>query len=198
MRAKTDAVEMARLISRCTFPLQKENLRVFADILVPKVYKKGVQILKEGEICHSMLFVEKGMLRQYYYKKGKDMTEHISYENGIVMCIESYFQQEPTKLMIEALENSIVWEIPKSKVEELVNQYDDINRMYRRFLEVSLIESQKKADELRFEPARGRYLKLKQRHPQILLRAPQVYIASLLQMTPETLSRVRASDVQRP
>ena len=65
--------------------------------------------------------------------------------------------------------------------------------MYRKFLENSLIVSQEKADSLRFEPAHERYARLLRKHPEILKRAPLVYIASYLQMTPETLSRVRAS-----
>ena len=69
----------------------------------------------------------------------------------------------------------------------------DIERLYRGFIEHSLIESQVKADTLRFEPAHERYNRLLQLHPEILKRAPLVYIASLLQMTPETLSRVRSS-----
>ena len=195
MRRKTDAVDMAKLISACTSPLQRDSMHVFAEILVRKQYKKGSVLLNEGDTCNRMLFIEKGMLRQYYFKKGKDMTEHIAYEHCIVMCIESYFLEEPTRLMIEALENTVVWEIPKEKVEKLIDQYEDIERMYRKFLEVSLIDSQKKADQLRFESAQERYLKLKQSHPEILRRAPLVYIASFLQMTPETLSRVRSLDL---
>ena len=123
----------------------------------------------------------------------KDLTEHIGYENGMIICIESYFKQEPTRLMVETLEASVVWELPRVEVEKLIDQYHDIERLYRSFIEHSLIESQVKADTLRFEPAHERYNKLLQLHPEILKRAPLVYIASLLQMTPETLSRVRSS-----
>lgn len=87
----------------------------------------------------------------------------------------------------------MVWELPRVEVEKLIDQYRDIERLYRGFIEHSLIESQIKADTLRFEPAHKRYDKLLQLHPEILKRAPLVYIASLLQMTPETLSRVRSS-----
>jgi hypothetical protein len=59
-------------------------------------------------------------------------------------------------------------------------------------MEVSLIISQQKADTLRFESAQERYAKLLKQHPEILKRAPLLYIASLLQMSPETLSRVRS------
>jgi len=67
----------------------------------------------------------------------------------------------------------------------------NIQILYRKILEESLILSQIHADMLRFESAIGRYRKLVKRSPQLVLRAPLVYIASYLQMTPETLSRVR-------
>ena len=86
-----------------------------------------------------------------------------------------------------------MWELPKAQIEELASKYDDIEQLYRKFIEHSLIESQIKAAALRFEPAHERYNKLLRLHPEILKRAPLVYIASLLQMTPETLSRVRSS-----
>ena len=189
----TTNIEIARKIAEVNYPLSRESVHALAEIVVCKKYRKGEIVLKEGEVCKAMLFIEKGLLRQFYYKYDKDLTEHIGYENGIIICIESYFKQEPTRLMVETLESSVVWEIPKNQVEELASKYNDIEQLYRKFIEHSLIESQVKADTLRFEPAHERYNKLLRLHPEILKRAPLVYIASLLQMTPETLSRVRSS-----
>ena len=121
------------------------------------------------------------------------MTDHIGYEDGMVICLESYFKQEPTRLMVETLEPTVVWEMSKEAMERLAENYLDIAVMYRKFMEQSLIISQVKADTLRFESAHERYTKLLHSHPEILKRAPLVYIASYLQMTPETLSRVRSS-----
>ena len=189
----TTNIEIARKIAEVNYPLSRESVHALAEIVVCKKYRKGEIVLKEGEVCKAMLFIEKGLLRQFYYKYDKDLTEHIGYENGMIICIESYFKQEPTRLMVETLESSVVWEIPKNQVEELASKYNDIAPLYRKFIEHSLIESQVKADTLRFEPAHERYNKLLRLHPEILKRAPLVYIASLLQMTPETLSRVRSS-----
>lgn len=189
----TTNIEIARKIAEINHPLGRESIHALAEILVCRKYRKGEVVLRAGEVCKSMLFIEKGMLRQYYYKHDKDLTEHIGYENGMIICIESYFKQEPTRLMVETLEASVVWELPRMEIENLLDHYHDIERLYRSFIEHSLIESQVKADTLRFEPAHKRYNKLLQLHPEILKRAPLVYIASLLQMTPETLSRVRAS-----
>ena len=175
--------------------LERESIHAMADILVCRKYKKGEIILNEGEVCECMRYIEKGMTRQFYFKYDKDLTEHIAYEGGVVICLESYLKEEPTRLMIETLEPTIAWDIPKDKIEELALKDAEIGVWYRKLFEASLIESQVKADTLRFEPAHERYNKLLQLHPEILKRAPLVYIASLLQMTPETLSRVRSASL---
>ena len=176
-------------------PLLKESVHALADVLVCKKHKKGERILDVGDVCTSLRFIEKGMLRQFYFKYNKDLTEHIGYEVSMVVCLESYFKQEPTRLMIEALEPTVLWELGKTDMERLSEEKFDIATLYRRFFESSLIESQIKADILRFEPAHERYNRLLKKHPEILKRAPLVYIASFLQMTPETLSRVRSSSL---
>lgn len=189
-------IEVAKvMVSGMKCMLSREQIHELADILVCRKFKKGERILDEGEVCRSMLYLEKGLTRQFYFKYDKDLTEHIAYEGGVVICLESYLKEEPTRLMIEALEPTIAWDIPKEKIEELALKDAEIGVWYRKLFEASLIESQVKADTLRFEPAHERYNKLLQLHPEILKRAPLVYIASLLQMTPETLSRVRSASL---
>ena len=189
-------IEVAKImVSGMKCMLSREQIHELADILVCRKFKKGERILDEGEVCRSMLYLEKGLTRQFYFKYDKDLTEHIAYEGGVVICLESYLKEEPTRLMIETLEPPIAWDIPKDKIEELALKDAEIGVWYRKLFEASLIESQVKADTLRFEPAHERYNKLLQLHPEILKRAPLVYIASLLQMTPETLSRVRSASL---
>ena len=189
-------IEVAKImVSGMKCMLSREQIHELADILVCRKFKKGERILDEGEVCRSMLYLEKGLTRQFYFKYDKDLTEHIAYEGGVVICLESYLKEEPTRLMIETLEPTIAWDIPKDKIEELALKDAEIGVWYRKLFEAYLIESQVKADTLRFEPAHERYNKLLQLHPEILKRAPLVYIASLLQMTPETLSRVRSASL---
>lgn len=184
-----------RLASSLDCQLTKESLKLLAEILVPEKYKKGERILDEGQVCNCLYFIDKGMTRQFYFKYDKDLTEHIGYENAIIVCLESYFNEEPTRLMIETLEPTIAWRINKNDIVHLASVNSEIGTLYRRIFEKSLITSQQKADTLRFEPANERYNKLMQQHPEILKRAPLIYIASLLQMTPETLSRVRSASL---
>lgn len=189
-------IEIARILAGSRHSLlSREQLHALAAILECRKYKKGERILDENDVCTCLRYIEKGMTRQFYYKYDKDLTEHIAYEGGIVVCLESYLKTEPTRLMIETLEPTVLWEIPKDKIEKLSLEDAELGVWYRKVFEESLIESQIKADTLRFEPAHERYLKLMQMHPEILKRAPLVYIASLLQMSPETLSRVRSASL---
>lgn len=175
------------------FPeMSTEGRRQLGSILIRKEIPKGVIALNEGDVCHEIVFVGKGMLRQFYYKNGKDVTEHFSYEGCILMCIESLLKQEPTRLMVETLEPAIIYLFPYDMLQILIQDNKEINILYRKILEYSLIVSQIKADSWRFEAARERYNLLFERHPEIIKRAPLAHIASYLLMTPETLSRVRS------
>ena len=185
--------ETVRAIVNSRLPEMTEEGRLLLEnILICKEIQKGELALNEGEICHDIIFVGKGMLRQFYYKNGKDVTEHFSYEGCTVICIESLLKQEPTRLMVEALETSTIYLLPYHTLLNLIERSAEINLLYRRILEYSLIVSQVKADSWRFETARERYHLLQKNHPEIIKRAPLSHIASYLLMTPETLSRVRA------
>ncbi len=187
--------DIARELARKYSTMTHDELDLLESVLVPMKFPKGELILKEGEICRNIYYINRGMVRQFYYKNGKELTEHIGVENSIFMCIESLFKEEPTRLQVEALETSIVYALPKQRLEEVALHNVNIQILYRKILEESLIISQVHADLVRFESALDRYLKMCKLMPQVILRAPLIYVASYLQMTPETLSRVRASSL---
>ncbi len=187
------SLAIAHEIVEQTYPLSKEGLQALASILVRTEVRKGQNFLNEGEVCTQMGYIYKGLVRQYYYKNGKEMTEHISNEGNVFICIESFLQQKPTRLIVEALENTVIYGIPYKPLLQLAAESMEIEQVYRGMLQNSLIMSQTKMDMFRFESAKDRYLRLMREQPEVIKRAPLSYIASYLLMTPETLSRVRAS-----
>ena len=185
--------DVARELARRYSTMTHEELDLLESILVPLKFAKNEMILREGETCTNIYWVVKGLVRQYYYKNGKELTEYMASENTIVMCIESLFREQPTHLQIKALEPTIMIALPQAELEAVAMKSVNIQILFRKILEESLILSQHHADMLRFESAQDRYAKLVKNQPQLVLRAPLVYIASYLQMTPETLSRVRTA-----
>ena len=185
--------DIARELARKYSTMTHVELDVLEDLLVPMKFKKNEQILKEGDICRNIYYVHQGLIRQYYHKNGRELTEHLAVEGTIFMCIESLFKEEPTQLMVETLESSIIFALPKVKLEMVALHNVNIQILYRKILEESLILSQIHADLVRFESAQDRYKKLCKLNPEVIKRTPLIHIASYLQMSPETLSRVRTS-----
>lgn len=185
--------DVAREICRnYDVPLSVEALHAFANILVPMKVLRGHKLVNEGEVCNSMFYVEKGMVLQYYKKNNTTVTEHISHEGDMVICIESYFLREPSKIVASTIEPSVVYGIPREAMETIASHSFELCKLIFKFHQRALIISQQKADVLRFETAKERYVRTMRENPEIIRRAPLHNVASFLQMTPETLSRVRA------
>ncbi len=185
--------DAARDIARIYCTLSLMGIETLSNLLVPMKFQKGDIVLAEGEVCRAMYYVGKGMVRQYYYKNGKDVTEHFSFEGRICFCIESFLEQEPSRIIVEALENTTLFALPYEAWHVSMLQNNEMELLYRKILEHALISSQVHADSQRFEDSRERYGRLLSTHPEIVLRAPMLHVASFLQMTPETLSRVRSA-----
>lgn len=181
------AIFIARRIAAQSILLSEEAAQKLASILIRTELKKGALFLSEGEVCTQLGYVYKGMVRQFYFKNKKELTEHFASEDNIFICIESFLRQRPANLLVEALENTVLYGIPHDPLLALCAEDYEIEVMYRRLLENSLILSQRKADFLRFETANERYARLLKEHPEIVQRAPLSHIASYLLMTPETL-----------
>lgn len=90
--------------------------------------------------------VEQGMVRQFYRKKNLEITEHFTYEGHLFVCLESFIRQIPGQFYVEALEPTLIYEIPYGPFHELMQQDPEILRVYCTILESSLIISQHKAD----------------------------------------------------
>ncbi len=185
--------DIARELARRYSTMAHDELDILESILVPMKFARGEKMVEAGDVSDAIYYVERGMVREYYFKNNKSVTEYLAADGTIVMSIESLFREEPSKLVIEALEPTLVYALPKKRLEEVALHNVNIQILYRKILEESLIISQRRADLLRFESAKDRYLKLCKLNPKVIMKAPLVYVASYLQMTPETLSRVRSA-----
>ena len=185
--------DIARELARRYSTMAHDELDILESILVPMKFARGEKVVESGDVSDAIYYVERGMVREFYFKNNKSVTEYLAADGTIVMRIESLFREEPSKLVIEALEPTLVYALPKKRLEEVALHNVNIQILYRKILEESLIISQRRADLLRFESAKDRYLKLCKLNPKVIMKAPLVYVASYLQMTPETLSRVRSA-----
>lgn len=179
-----------QVVQRIT-DLPDPDLQLLDEITFEKPLKTNDFVLKQDAIGKYIYFVNKGMVRIYYLKDGRDITEWFAYENQFCFSISSYFNEIPSKLTIQCIEDCNILFIPKAKLEILANKNLNISRFYRQLLASSLNFSQLRMESIQFETALHRYEDLMKNNPQIIQRAPLKYIASFLGISFETLSRIR-------
>lgn len=183
---------MARVLAPLHGNLSEEEVRALASILGYRKVRRKEMIVCDGQVCRNIVYVRKGLLRQYYYKGGREITEHFTIEGQFAYCIESVFRNTPSSLLMEALEAGELYLLPYNALVELGHHHIGLADWLRSFLEENLILHQVKADSWRFESVTERYERFLREFPSVALRASVNDIASYLLMTPESLSRVRS------
>ena len=104
------------------------------------------------------------------------------------MCIRD---RSPSQLFIEALEDSIVFQVEKKHQLELYIKYPKFNQVFRVLTENALVTSQRRILQNISFSAEERYLDFVGRYSFLLSRISNVQIASFLGVTPEFLSTIR-------
>ena len=201
MRAKIELLQIRKQHNIVNFSMPaprigQRELRMLCSIMQPTQAEKGDMILDSGNISKGFLLIKEGLVRQFYYKKGIDVTEHFSTRGDVVCCIESTFQQKPTELMVQALEATSYYLIEYKDIKRICEDSMPLQRLYTHLMELMLVLSQQKANEMRFVSVRERYENFVRQYPEVAKRATSRHIASYLLMTPETLSRIKAETLR--
>ncbi len=142
--------------------------------------------------CKDLFFIEKGLLRGYYYEDGKEITNWFGQENEFGTCFYSFITQSPSFENIEALEDCILYKISFSDLQSLYANYPETERIGRIITETYYIKLEERILGLQFKTAKERYARIIETKPSLLQRTSLGQIASYLGITQETLSRIRA------
>ena len=175
------------------YPLSPETKADLARHISTRQVRKGEMILEFGSVCDHIYFVNRGVIRIFYYKEGKEITEWLADEKQFFFSIVSYFEDRPSRLIIEAIEDCEIIQLPKEGLESLKRSNLEVANLIIGFYSTSLILSQKRMESLQFESASKRYQNLLREHPNLVGKVPLQHVASFLGITQETLSRIRAS-----
>ena len=173
-------------------PLDEEEQSIVKKVFKERKIKKRQFILKEGNVSQFNTFVLEGCFKMYMIdNNGKAHNLQFAIENWWIGDIGSFQSEKPSKLYIEALENSIVLQIKKEDQVMLFADFPKFNRIFRVFTENALVSTQQRVLQNISSTAEERYLDFLERHPYLFNRISNVQIASYLGVTPEFLSTIR-------
>jgi CRP-like cAMP-binding protein len=171
---------------------QSGGVEAIQKICSGLVVKKNDHIQQIGQTCRTIYFIKKGVARIYYFKDGMDITDSFSFENEIVVRVESLFTGAPSRKGIQALEEVEIIAIDAVKLFQLYDTYPAVERLFRKIFELEYIATVKRIESIQFHSAEERYLQLLNESKQMIQRVPLKFIASYLGITQVSLSRIRA------
>ncbi|PKA82016.1 CRP-like cAMP-binding protein [Ulvibacter sp. MAR_2010_11] len=173
-------------------PLNKEEEAAVKVLFKERRIRKRHYLLQEGDICVNNSFVVSGCFRMFMVdKNGKEHNLQFSTEDWWISDLYSLFKREPSKLYIEALENSIILYTTIDELLQLFEDYPTFSHIFRILTQNALASQQQRILQYVSSTAEERYLCFAQKRPELLHRISSVQIASYLGVTPEFLSTIR-------
>ena len=178
--------------------ISDENLEKYCSAFTHRKIKKKQFLLTEGSICDFEGFVVNGCFKVFH--TDRNAAEQILYfaiENWWISDIDSFINRIPSKLTIQALEDSEILLISKMDKEQLYQEMPEVERLMRLKFQSSIIALQRRIIDNLSKSSEERYIEFLKKYPQIAHRLTNIQIAAYLGVTPESLSRVRKKIVKK-
>jgi len=184
-------------IKRYVVLSEAEKKRLIAIIRTTKIRKRQY-IDQPGYVCKYRNYIVQGAFRSYYVDNdGKEHTIQIAIEDWFVSDFYSYITQTPATLYVEALEDSVIFQMTYEDIEGLCKEIHGLSEYFRVTTERAFAFSRNRALSNLSMTAEEKYLELLGRYPNIVHRVPQKVIASYLGITPEFMSKIRKNLVSK-
>ena len=156
-----------------------------------KVVKKNNYLLRQGDTCKDLIFVQKGCLRLYYLKDDIEVIVWFAFQQSSAIEIYSFISGNPSNYFLQAIEDSEVLCLSKTELNKLYKYQPKMQEMMRNFWEDVILNLISRFTALQKDSAEKRYLDLLNKQPDYLETIPQKYLASFIGVTPTSLSRIR-------
>lgn len=172
--------------------ISEQDFQQFVKLFELKTFKKKEVVLKEGDYCLFEGFVLNGCFKIYYLNEnGFEQTLYFAVEGWWITDIDSFINNVPSILNIEALEDSEVLMISKKDKEYLYETMPQVEKLFRIMNQKSSVSLQRRILSLTGKTADKRYLEFLEKYPGLEQRITQQQVASYLGITHEFLSKIR-------
>ena len=172
--------------------ISNDEVLILEKYLQPMELKRREFLLREGDVCSSNYFVEKGCLRMFFNNdKMVEQTTQFAIEDWWLSDYFSFARQTPSEYAIQAVEKSVIVAIDYQLQDKLFSEVPQMERYFRIMMQRALSASQLRVKMIYQLSKEEMYRHFNRSYPQFFQRVPQYMIASYLGLTPEYMSELR-------
>ena len=182
--------ELHRYLSRFV-PLSRQEFGILLRYIEIREFDKRVVIIGKGEVERYLNIVAWGLVRKYLPMRNKEITVQLATEGHMVHSELSFHYRIPSNAVLEAVEPTVLFSISYDSLQQLYEQFPKAERLGRLLISDLFIKTDDRFFNQLMQNTRERFLDYVRTHPQMLQRVPQKYIASFLNIKPETFSRLK-------
>ncbi|KAF2333266.1 Crp/Fnr family transcriptional regulator [Flavobacterium daemonense] len=172
--------------------LDSETESAIRRLFVEEKFMKNEFIIEERKICNKVYFIKSGAVRRFCFENEEEVTKWIYTDNQFITSMSSFFEQKPSFEIFQTCEETIVYSLSYSD-ELLLLEYPLFLKFHLKQLRYYLSRINEFHHLFRVMTAEKKYIFLLESFPQIIQKAKLKHIASLIGISQETLSRIRAS-----
>lgn len=171
-------------------PEQEFNESI-APFIIKRTFGKKAIVTRAGEVENYINFIESGLVRKYYKKEKEEMNTQISNEGHIIHAQESFHSRTPSEYFVETIEPTEFSSITYDGLEKMYSSSEKMQRLGRLVVTATMVLKDKRQSQMVKLTPRERFIRFVTKHPELMQRVPQKYLASYLHIKPETFSRFK-------
>ncbi|MGJ7033754.1 Crp/Fnr family transcriptional regulator [Niabella hirudinis] len=187
----TDIDDFVTFLRQFVLLSPDEVKQIMLPAIQVRTFNKKDILTRAGEVEGYMNFIKKGTLRKYYVQDKDEIIVQISIEGHLISSQESFYTRTPSEYFIDAIEPATVLSMQYQALEHVFASSHNMERLGRRVTEHTMVLKDKWQFSLIRQTPRERFLSFVDKYPEILQRVPQKYLASYLNIKPETFSRFK-------
>ncbi|UQB67194.1 Crp/Fnr family transcriptional regulator [Epilithonimonas zeae] len=173
--------------------VSEDELKIILSFFKPLKLKKNEFLVSQRQTSQRTFFVGKGCLRIFFInEEGQEATRYFAFENLFATALVSFITGETSDEFIQAVEASEILYITHDDFYLLLEKVPQWEKFYRYYLENAYVNNTKRLMSFLTKDAAEKYRELLSESPFIVKRLPNKMVASYLNISQETLSRVKS------
>jgi CRP-like cAMP-binding protein len=168
-----------------------DDIKAIVSLFTLTTIKKGEFLMKSGNRCDKLCFVQSGCLRMFVTVDGKEVTQCFSTKGHFSTDLSGFIFDTPSRWTIQALIDTELYQITREdykRIGKLVPKWNELEKLF--IVRCFTILEDRTVRHLSMT-AEERYNFFFENNRELINQVPLQFIASMLGMRPETFSRIR-------